>query len=713
MSTRSTAHARQVADVLSARRIALVGASDRSGWSRWFHRNLRASPGLESLWLVNPGRDEVHGERAYRSVHDVPGEIDLACVVVGADGVLDALRPLVERGVRSALVLASGFAEAGPEGEHRSEELRAFALEHGLGIIGPNTSGVADVAGGVYPIGNGISPPFIRGPVGIVTQSGGIASQLLRVMRARGVGVRAVVGVGNELVLEMTDVIRHFVDDAGTTVIAAYIEGFRDIDAFRAVAAEAAEAGKPIVALKVGRTAASQSLVASHTGALVGDDEVVDVAFRALGIVRVDTLDELVATAGLLAHGPPHVGDRVAVISGSGATCSLMADLIVAKGLRLASFSAETTATLAGMVASNVPARNPFDATGGVVNDDEGSRRAVHAVAADPDVDLIVYQSLVPERFDESQAEFVERRLAAVRRMVDDAAAPVVLQTDISTDLSDELMCALEDAGLYIARGYDHTIDAIARAAWWYRQRGRFRFPADPPARRTTIPTDGRIAWDEHDSMALLRKHDVPTVPAVRVASATEAMDAARSFGYPVVVKVAADGLAHKSDIGGVVLDIVGDDAVAEAFDAVRRRGIDVVGEGVDVGAVVAPMRATGVELLVSVTDARPWGTLLTVGLGGIWVEVLADASSALLPADDETIRDLVTGLRSSAVLTGGRGRPAADVDAVVEAVSRIVDAATSLGGDLQALEINPLLVDGSRVEALDALVITYGTESS
>ena len=704
------ARARQVAAVLSARRIALVGASDRSAWSRSFHKNLRASPGLEALWLVNPGRDVVHGEPAFRSVLDVPGEIDMACVIVGAEGVLDALRPVAERGVRSALVLASGFAEAGPDGQRRSNELRAFADDHGIGIIGPNTAGLADIAGGVYSIANTLSPPFTPGPVGIVTQSGGIASQLIRVSHARGVGVRAVVGVGNELVLQMADVIRYYLTDEGTTVIAAYLEGFRDVAAFRAVAAEAATAGKPIVALKVGRTAASQALVASHTGALVGDDEVVDVAFRSFGVIRVDSIDALVATAGLLAHGPREVGDRIAVVSGSGATCNLMADRIVASGLRLASFSPDTVAALADMVPSYATPRNPLDATGAVVNDDEGSRRAVHTIAADPEVDAVVYQSLTPERFDDSEASVVRGRLAGVRRMVDGAPAPVILQTDISTDLSDELRRELEDAGLYVGRGYDLTIDAIARVAWWHRQRGRLRLPtAAPPSRADSVEAD-RTTWSEDDAMALLRKHDAPTVPAVRVASASEAVDAARSFGYPVVVKVAADGLAHKSDIGGVVLDVADDAAVTAAFSQVRQRGAEAAGDGADVGAVVAPMRTGGVELLVSVTDARPWGTLLTVGVGGIWVEALADTSSTLLPVDEDAVREMLSGLRSSAVLTGGRGRAPADLDAVAEAVLRIVDAAVSLGGDLQALEINPLLVDGSRVEALDALVITHGS---
>ena len=660
---------------------------------------------------MNPGRDEVHGERAVRSVLDVPEDIDLACVVVGADGAVDALRPVVERGIPTALVVASGYAEAGPDGEARSRELRSFALEHGLGIIGPNTSGMANVAGGVYAIANGISPPFIPGPVGVVTQSGGIASQLLRVMRARGVGVRAVVGVGNELVLGLTDVIRHYIDDDGTTVIAAYIEGFRDIDAFRAVAAEAARAGKPIVALKVGRTVASRALVASHTGALVGDDDVVDVAFRGYGIIRVDTLDELVATAGLLAHGPDHVGERLAVISGSGASCTLIADRVIGNGLRLPPFAPATTTELARLLPPYATPRNPLDATGAVVNDDEASRRAVHAVAADPDVDLVVYQSLVPERFDETDAVTVRNRLAAVREMIDGADAPVLLQTDISTDLSDELMEALAEHGLYVSRGYDHTIDAIARVARWHRHRDRLRLPADaPPTSADDVRSGEVVAWSESDSMALLAKHGVPIVPTVSVGSAADAVEAARGFAGPVAIKVAVDGIAHKSDIGGVVLGVSGDDEVAAAFAAVTRRGIEVVVDGSEVRASVSPMRGGGTELLVSVTDARPWGTLVTVGLGGVWVEVFDDTASALLPVDGPTIREMLQTLRSSALLTGGRGRAAADLDAVADAVLRIVDAATSLGDALSALEVNPLLVAGDEVEALDALVITIGS---
>ncbi len=687
--------------------MTVPGGPDRS--TETFAR----SPGLESLWLVNPGREEVHGERAVRSVLDVPGDVDLACILVGADGAVDALKPVVERGIPAALIVASGYAEAGPEGESRSEELRSFALDHGLAIIGPNTSGMANVAGGVYAIANTLSPPFIAGPIGVVTQSGGVASQLLRLMRARGVGVRAVLGVGNELQLGVTDVIRHFVNDAGTTVIAAYIEGFRDIGAFRSVAAEAAQAGKPIVALKVGRTAASQALVASHTGALVGDDDIVDVAFRAYGIIRVDTLDALVATAGLLAHGPERVGERIAVIAGSGATCTLIADRIDGSGLQLPSFAPSTTAELARLLPPYATPRNPLDATGAVVNDDEASRRAVHAVAADPAVDLVVYQSLVPERFDESEAVTVGDRLAAVRQMIDGAAAPVLLQTDISTDLSDELMRALGEHGLYVSRGYDHTIDAVARAARWHRQQARNRIPADPPVRAADEERSDDVVWSESDSMALLAKYGVPTVPTVSVGSAADAVKAARSFGGPVVVKVAADGLAHKSDIGGVVLGLSGDDEVADAFEHVMRCGTQALGDGSEVRAAVSPMRGAGIELLVSVTDARPWGTLLTVGLGGVWVEVLDDTASALLPIDAPTICEMLQALGSSALLAGSRGRAPADLAAIADAVVRVVEAATSLGGALRAVEVNPLLVDGERVEALDALVITAGSDDA
>jgi len=415
-----------VGALLAARNVVLVGASDRVAWSRGLHRNLRASPGLGRLWLVNPSSGTAHGEATVPSVDAIEEDIDLACVVVGAGRVVDALRPVAERGIRAAIVIASGFAEAGDEGAQRSADLRDLARSQGISILGPNTAGMVNIADGIWPLATMMTPPQSAGPLVIAAQSGGVASQLLRLSQARGVGASAVYGVGNELVVGAVDVVRHHLSDDHTKVIALYLEGIRDPQAFADVAVEAAQAGKAIVVMKVGRSERGAEMVTSHTGAMVGDDQVTDVVLRQLGVVRVDTLDQLIATAGLLAHGPALRGRRIAVVSGSGATCAMAADRAAAAGLELVDFAPATTATLAGLLPAGTEIHNPLDATGAVLGDLGLSGRAVLAVAADPAVDAVLCQSLISERFEPDLEPLMAERARATAQAAAGAAVPVV-----------------------------------------------------------------------------------------------------------------------------------------------------------------------------------------------------------------------------------------------------------------------------------------------
>ena len=557
-----------VGALLAARNIVLVGASDRVAWSRGLHRNLRASPGLGRLLAVSPSSGTVHGEATVPSIDAIDDDIDLACVVVGAGRVVDALGPVAERGIRAAIVIASGFAEAGDEGAQRSAALRDLARSHGIAVLGPNTAGMVNISGGIWPLATTMSPPQSVGPLAIVAQSGGVASQLLRLSQARGVGANAVYGVGNELVVGAVDVVRHHLRDGQTKVIALYLEGIRDPQAFADVAVEAAHAGKAIVVMKVGRSERGGDMVASHTGAMVGDDRVTDAALRQLGVVRVDTLDELIATAGLLAHGPALRGRRIAVVSGSGATCAMAADRAAATGLELIDFAPETAAALAGLLPGGTDVRNPLDATGAVLGDPGLSGRAVRAVAADPGVDAVLCQSLIPERFGPDLVPVMAERARATAEAVAAAAAPVVLETDITTDLAPELRAVLSDTGLYVSRGIDLTLGAMAASVWWGQTAPAVRRPAPPPAaacRGAAVPLTQR------ESLEFLGRFGVPVLPSVLAADPAAAVAAARALGYPVAAKLEADGVAHKSDIGGVELGLADDGQVAAAFGGSSR----------------------------------------------------------------------------------------------------------------------------------------------
>jgi acyl-CoA synthetase (NDP forming) len=277
------------------------------------------------------------------------------------------------------------------------------------------------------------------------------------------------------------------------------------------------------------------------------------------------------------------------------------------------------------------------------------------------------------------------------------------METDISTDLSPELRAVLSDAGLYVSRGIDLTIGAMAASAWWAQAAPAVRRPARPPSAGQHRAT---VLMAQRESLDFLERFGVPVLPSVLAADAAAAVDAARALGYPVVAKLEADGVAHKSDIGGVELGLADDGHVAAAFERIVASASAAVDPKAIKGVLVAPMRERGVELLVSVGNAAPWGTMLTVGLGGIWVELVEDVASRLLPVTHADVLAMLQALRGHALLAGGRGRKPANLDRVTEVIADIVAAADNLGPRLHSIEINPLLADGEQVSVLDALIL-------
>ncbi len=284
------------------RSIALVGATDKSGWSANTHANLRLHEFGGPVYLVNPRTEVVHGERAHRTLAGLPGPVDLAYVMVPTGVVLDVLREGADAGVRAFVILTAGFGETGPEGARREAEIVAFARERGLTVLGPNGNGYINAAAGITPYGLPIPVPLLRGPVGVVLQSGGLASAVLSFAQARNLGISLLVSMGNESLLSVTDLVDYLVDDPATQVIALFLESIRQPAEFAAVARRALAKGKPIVALKVGRSVTAQHTAQAHTGALTGDDAVIDSVFRRLGVARVRSLEDLIITAGVLAE---------------------------------------------------------------------------------------------------------------------------------------------------------------------------------------------------------------------------------------------------------------------------------------------------------------------------------------------------------------------------------------------------------------------------
>jgi acyl-CoA synthetase (NDP forming) len=710
---RTDAHGQEVVARLramfGARSVALVGATDRSQWSKTTYENLRTfSPGVD-VHLVHPRHLKVHGQATVPSLRDLPTPVDLAYLMVPTSAVLEVVGEAAEVGIRNLVILTAGFSETGDEGFERERQLVALTRDRQLTVLGPNGNGFVNLAGSVTPFGLPIQPPLESGPVGVVLQSGGMASVVLTGALGRGIGVSLLVSTGNEAVTSATDVMRYLIADDETRVVAAFLESVRDPDEFRVVAGLALEAGKPLVVLKVGRSEIGARVAQAHTGALADDDRVVSAAFEQLGVIQVDSLEEMVATAGYLGHHPGVRGRRIAAVTASGGVCNLVADQCATEGLELPEFPPETLEELGQILPEFSNPHNPLDVTGYIVVDPAISGQALRAVARRVEgyYDILLYQMGIPTAEPRDPA-LVERRFDSVIETRAEVPVPLVLLGVMSSNLHPFAHRVLGDRGLYVLDGIALGIRAIGHGARYQERRDAWLARTEPTsAPRRPRPAGAHGVWAEHRVRDLLTSAGVPQLPARVAHSHKEAAEFAADLGGRIVLKAVSDELVHKSDAGGVRLDIDPASA-ASVYESLMR---DVASSRPDInidGVLVTPYRPGGVELLVGVVTDPAWGKVLSLGLGGVWVEIFDDIAMRLLPLTEADVIGMLGSLRAAPLLHGARGSTPVNLDAVSAVVVRIARLAESLGDALHTLEINPLRVEGDAVEVLDALAVWH-----
>ena len=701
----STVALERLRSLFTPRSVALVGATDNSQWSVFTYTNLRRYSPEVAVHLVHPRRGTVHGQPAHGSVYDIAEPADLAYVMVPTSAVLGVVEEIADAGTKNLVILTAGFAEAGPDGEALAARLEALASDRGLTVLGPNGNGFINVAGGIAPYGLPITPPLVKGPAGIVLQSGGLASAVLSGAQARGVGLSLMVSTGNEAFISATDIMHYLVHDDHTRVIAAFLESVRDPEAFRKVAEIALQMGKPIVVLKVGRSEQGARTALAHTGALAGDDRIIDAAFRQLGVVRVDSLEEMLSTAGYLGYHSDVKGRRIAAVTPSGGACDLLADKAAGEGLELPEFPQETLDELTDFLPPFSNPRNPLDVTGYVVVDPRLSLQALEIVARRVAglYDMILYSTSLP-RTEPKQLKPLVDRLDALSEAIKQIAVPVLLQTSVVSDLPAYAQQLFEERGLYLLNGIELGMRAIGHGARYHDRRDRYLDSGPKQMMGPWLtqpsgkaPPDAPGIWAEYQVRALLEAHGIPVAPAQLATGATKAAEIAATYACPLALKIAAAGLLHKSDVGGVRLDVDPNDAVA-TFEELMRTTTSAE------GVLIGPMRTGGIELLVGVIRDPRWGKILSLGLGGVWVEVFGDVSLRLLPVDQDDVTDMLDELKAAPLLKGARGTRPTDVPHLAEVIVRVAKLAEAL--PLETIEINPLRVDGSQIEVLDALVV-------
>lgn len=690
------------------RSIVLVGATDNSRWSIYTYDNLKnfAFPG--SIYLVNPNHEIVHGQRTLKSLRELPEPVDLAYIMVSTQRVLPLVAEAAEMGIRNFVVLTAGFSEMGAEGARLEHELVTFAQAHDLILLGPNGNGYINITNQITPYGLPVARPMTPGPVGIVLQSGALASAVLAFSQAHAIGLSLLVSMGNESIISVTDVVDYLLEDENTHAIALFLESIRRPEELRRVAEKARACRKPIVALKIGSSELSSRVAMAHTGSLVGDNAVNDAALRQLGIIRVSSLEDLIITAGLAAHTGVLPGSRVGVVTPSGGACDIISDAAQDNGVILPDFAPETVQRLREILPPFATAHNPLDVTGYVVVDVTIQRRSLEVVLNDPNIDFVMELVSVDTSREPTPValaaayEQYERRAALIHA----SSRPVVLMYTTSLDLPPSGRAMVEHTGLHIVAGIEHGMRALGKLLWWSKL---VSAPTQAGSEEAVSPLASDFPrtgnWSEARARTLLHNAGIPIVPGVLATSATEATQAARQLGLPVALKIQSPMLLHKSDVGGVALNLASEEAVHASFTEMWERIRTHQPTAEIEGILVSPMRGAGVELLVGIVRDPLWGLVLTVGLGGIWTEALKDTALRVLPVQPAEIETMLGELRGAALLRGSRGRTPVDVHALSQVIHRISMLARSLGPQLAALEINPLLIGPAGIEALDVLV--------
>ena len=658
------------------------------------------------MHLVNHRGEPVHGQPTVASLRDIGEPVDLAYVLTGPASLPSIMADAAVAGVRNLVVIAAGFGEMGDEGHERERQLAEQARGYDQLILGPNNLGFINTPDAAMPWSQAMPWPMQSGGVGIMSQSGALGIFLLNYLQNRDIGISHLVTVGNEAMVTVAEGIDYLVEQEGTRVIALYLESVRHPEVFLAAAERAMKAGKPIVAYKAGRGALGAKVTAAHTGSLAGDDRVFDAVFRQHGIIRVDSIEDLVTTCGLLDAYGELPGTRVAFVTGSGAMCGVIGDTAEANGLELPEFAESTVEELRAVgLPEFATAQNPLDTTGYVVIDTNLLPNSEAVVSRDPNIDMLVVNGSVPAT--QEAATFMSRYFKRRVELSKVSPVPVISMEFLPNDqTSFSREFRRSEGAPYVVDSLTRGIPALAKAIWWsgLRRSTRESAAADVAPAIADVPA-ARGEWSERQVGELLAANGVPVIPQRLVTTAGQAASAAEQTGFPVVLKVSATGLAHKTDVGGVVLGVGSAESAAQAYERIVT-AVSAAAPGTPIeGVLVSPMRGEGVDLLVGIVRDDTWGLTLVVGLGGIWVEVLADSAVRALPVTPGEVRQMLTELKSFPLLTGARGAEPVDLDELSRVIARVGAVAAALGDDVEELEINPLRAAGSRIEVLDALV--------
>lgn len=689
--------------LLKPKSVAIIGASEKTGFGGDTIRNILAYKSKESLvrvYLVNPNKSEVFGIPCYSSISEINDTIDLLIIATPQKTVVSLLEEGAKKGVGGAVIYASGYSETGTEeGKNNEEVLKEVAKRLDIAIMGPNCAGFVNYIDQVYGFAFISAERDRKGSVGVISQSGQLC---LSMMEDPGMRFSYIVSAGNAKIIQLEDYMDFLVEDYDTKVIALYVEGINDPNKFVNVLKKAAIKRKPIILLKVGRSEKSQAIAASHTGSLTGSDKSFDAVLKKYGAIRVDDLEELIAVSMMLStmYTLPKQA-TFASMSLSGGETSIIADVASQYGVSFPNFEEETLIKLNELLPAYATPNNPLDMTATPSYDAELFSKVIKTVAADANIGMILIgYTLLYEIADPA----IHYMYQGIKMAIDDGLdKPIAMVPFAENTRNPEYQQKLFEIGVPVLPPPVYSLKMLKYLSNYIEY---FNYDSSYDlAIPTKAPREVK-AFSEFESKQKLVEFGVPVGEEVVVKSKEEAVNFAKKVGCPCAMKIDSADILHKSDVGGVKLNIMGDNAVKAAYleilDNIAKNKPDAKINGI----LMTPMMKTGIEMIVGVNNDAQFGPMVMVGLGGIFVEIFKDTSLYPVPLNKAEALNMLKELKTFKLLQGYRGSMPADIDALCDVIVSIGKFASHNKDKLKELDINPIFVYPDGVGIADALVI-------
>lgn len=695
--------------LLKPKKFAIVGATEKETYGGFAVKlmEMHAADRLEKdIYLVNPGRDQVFGHKCYHSITEIPEELDMVIIATAKKTVPDLIREAAAKGAKGAVVFAAGYGETGkPEDKEAEAELKALCNELDMALMGPNCAGFINVLDSIPAMGFMTTIPEKSGKVGLVSQSGMICTLLLDSGKT---DFSYVISCGNSKIVEVVDYIDFLIDDDNTNVIVSYIEGVTNPSKFIATLKKAALKKKPVILLKIGRSEKGSKAASSHTGSLSGSDASFNAIFDKYGVIRVDDLEDLASLSNMIATmGELPKGDRVVSLNGSGGENGVACDVGSIYNVNYPDFTEEGKAKLRPLLADFATISNPLDTTADICYDTDQFADAAEVIINDDNFDMAVVGITIVNELTDLCVKHMSEALIKLKKE-GRVTKPIIVVPAVESGRMPEYVEALKEAGIPVTAPCYYGYKQVAKLGKYVNWLNSTDIESLEDACPNAPATGEKKALSEHTSKELLNEYGVPVPNEAVATSEEEAVKFAEEIGFPIVMKIESADILHKSDVGGVKVNINSEDEVRTAYTKIMESCTAKCPDAKINGILMQKMLKAGTEVIVGVTNDPSFGPMVLCGMGGVFTEVFKDVSLFPAPLKKDDALRMIKSLKAYKLMTGYRGQAKLDVDALADLLVSVGEFAVSHKNDLAEMDINPVFVypEGEGVAAADALVI-------